>query len=116
MPHGAPKRVLVYPLRRDARQQLRAAEAHPAWTPWRHKVQLRDSELESLYEKLCRVQDPRGERGKRYALPTVLTIVGAARPAYGPEVLSERRRWYRSEFRSSRTARSKARAMAARRV
>ena len=70
-----------YPLRRDARQQLRAAEAHPAWTPWRHKVQLRDSELESLYEKLCRVPDPRGERGKRYALPTVLTIVGAARLA-----------------------------------
>ena len=81
VPHGAPKRVLVYPLRRDARQQLRAAEAHPAWTPWRHKVQLRDSELESLYEKLCRVPDPRGERGKRYALPTVLTIVGAARLA-----------------------------------
>ena len=38
------------------------------------------------------------------------------RPAYGPEVLSGRRRWYRSEFRSSRTARSKAWAMAARRV
>ena len=78
VPHGAPKRVLVYPLRRDARQQLRAAGAHPAWTPWRHKVQLRDSELESLYGTLCRVPDPRGERGKRYALPTVLTIVGAS--------------------------------------
>ena len=37
-------------------------------------------------------------------------------PAYSPEVLSGRRRWYRSEFRSSRTARSKAWAMAARRV
>ena len=81
VPHGAPKRVLVYPLRRDARRQLRAAEAHPAWTPWRHEVQLRDSELASLYDKLCRVQDPRGERGKRYALSTVLTIVGAARLA-----------------------------------
>ena len=81
VPHGAPKRVLVCPLRRDARRQLRAAEVHPAWTPWRHKVQLRDSELASLYDKPCRVQDPRGERGKRYALPTVLTIVGAARLA-----------------------------------
>ena len=38
------------------------------------------------------------------------------RATYGPEVLSGRRRWYRSELRSSRTARSKAWAMAARRV
>ena len=88
VPHGAPKRVLVCPLRRDARRQLRAAEAHPAWTPWRHKAQLRDSELASLYGMLCRVQDPRGERGKRYALPTVLTIVGAARLA-GASTLTE---------------------------
>ena len=48
--------------------------------------------------------------------PSALSRLPLVRPAYGPEVLSGRRRWYRSEFRSSRTARSKAWAMAARRV
>ena len=49
-----------------------------------------------------------------YARPTVR--VEDPRAAYGPEVLSGSRRWYRSEFRSSRTARSKAWAVAARSV
>ena len=42
---------------------------------------LSTSELHSLHRHLQRVPDPRGARGRRYPLPTVLTIILAARLA-----------------------------------
>ena len=82
--HGQPKRVWVYPLQADARQQLTAAEPRPTWIPWRHKMQLSAAQLESLYQFLQQVPDPRRQRGKRYSL----TIVIAARLA-GADTLTD---------------------------
>ena len=86
--HGVPKRVLVYPLQRDARQQLAAAEPHADWIPWRYKMQLSSAQMESLYGFLGQVHDPRKRRGRRYSLPSVLTIVIAARLA-GADTLTD---------------------------
>ena len=86
--HGAPKRVFVYPLRRAARRQLRAAQPRPAWQPWRPRMKLSKRQLESLQQALQAVPDQRGKRGRRYPLPTVLTIVLAARLA-GCQTLTE---------------------------
>ena len=86
--HGQPKRVWVYPLQADARQQLAAAEPRPTWIPWRHKMQLSAAQMESLYQFLQQVPDPRRQRGKRYSLPSVLTIVIAARLA-GADTLTD---------------------------
>ena len=86
--HGAPKRVFVYPLRRAARRQLRAAQPRPAWQPWRPRMKLSNPQLESLQQALQAVPDQRGKRGRRYPLPTVLTIVLAARLA-GCQTLTE---------------------------
>ena len=86
--HGAPKRVFLYPLRRDARQQLAAPRPHPAWIPWRPRMELNDKQLQSLWEHLRQVTDPRQAQGRRYPLPTVLAIVIAARLA-GCETLTQ---------------------------
>ena len=86
--HGSPKRVFLYPLRRDARQQLRAAQPRPEWQPWRPRMQLSNRQLASLRRALQDVPDRRGQRGRRYPLATVLTIVLAARLA-GCQTLTE---------------------------
>lgn len=72
--HGSPKRVFPYPLRRAARQQLR-----PEGQPWRPRMQRSNRQLASLRQALHEVPDRRGQRGRRYPLTTVLTIVPAAR-------------------------------------
>ena len=79
--HGAPKTVFVYPLRRDARRQLAAAAPRAEWKPWRPRIMLSDSQLQSLREFLEKVSDTRGQRGLRYPTATLLTIVLAARMA-----------------------------------
>ena len=79
--HGAPKRVFVYPLRRDARQQLAAAQPHPDWQPHRPRIMLSDAQFHSLHAFLDQVPDPRSRRGLRYPLRTVLTILIASRLA-----------------------------------
>ena len=86
--HGQPKRVLVYPLQRAARQQLAAAVPQAGWRPWRHAMRLSPAQMESLYRFLQQVPDPRGRRGKRYALESVLTLVIAARLA-GADTLTD---------------------------
>ena len=64
--HGAPKRVFVYPLRRDARQQLAAARAQPAWRPHQPRLMLNDAQWRSLRCFLDQVPDTRSRRGLRY--------------------------------------------------
>ena len=86
--HGAPKSVFVYPLRLAARRQLRAAQLQPAWQPWRPRMKLSDSQLASLWQALQAVPDHRSQRGRRYPLATVLTIVLASRLA-GCQTLTE---------------------------
>ena len=86
--HGHPKRVFVYPLRRDARQQLAAPVPRPEWLPWRPRLKLTNDQMLSLRDFLERVPDPRRRRGKRYPWPALLTIVLAARVA-GATTLTE---------------------------
>lgn len=93
--HGQPKRVFVYPLRRDARQQLAASAPRPEWLPWRPRILLTTAQMLSLRNFLRRVPDPRGRRGKRYPLPPLLTIVLSARMA-GSTTLTETSNFGRS--------------------
>ena len=86
--HGAPKRVFVYPLRRDARQQLAAAQPHPDWQPHRPRIMLSDAQFRSLHAFLDQVPDPRSRRGLRYPLRTALTMLIASRLA-GCQTLTE---------------------------
>ena len=80
VPHGRPKEVLVYPLARDAREQLCRLDDAPKWRsegdprPWTaHR-------LRSLWECLHGVPDFRS-RGRRYPLATIVTIAVAAKLA-----------------------------------
>ena len=81
VPHGRPKEVLVYPLARDAREQLCRLDDAPKWRsegdprPWTaHR-------LRSLWECLHGVPDFRSTRGRRYPLATIVTIAVAAKLA-----------------------------------
>ena len=86
--HGEPKRVLVYPLQRNAREQLAAVEPRAEWKPWRSRIVLSPAQMESLFDFLRQVPDPRQPRGKRYSLPSLLTIVLSARLA-GADTLTD---------------------------
>ena len=86
--HGQPKRVFLYPLRRDARTQLTARDPHPDWRAWRPRIMLTEEQMASLHHHFSQVPDPRGNRGKRHPLATVLTITGTARLA-GCQTLTE---------------------------
>ena len=81
VPHGRPKEVLVYPLARDAREQLCRLDDAPQWRsegdprPWTaHR-------LRSLWECLHGVPDFRSTRGRRYPLATIVAIAVAAKLA-----------------------------------
>ena len=86
--HGQPKRVFVYPLRRNARHLLAAPVPRPEWLPWRPRMKLTTAQMLSLRDYLERVPDPRRRRGKRYPWPALLTLVLAARVA-GATTLTE---------------------------
>ena len=86
--HGAPKRVFVYPLRRDARQQLAAARAQPAWRPHQPRLMLNNAQWRSLRSFLDQVPDTRSRRGLRYPMRTALTILLGSRLA-GCQTLTE---------------------------
>ena len=79
--HGHPKRVFVYSLRRDARQQLAAPAPRPEWLPWRPRILLTTAQMLSLRDFLRCQPDSRARRGKRYPWPALLAIVLAARLA-----------------------------------
>ncbi len=86
--HGVPKRVFVYPLRRNARQQLAATQPHPHWQPHRPCIMLQPSQWRSLFAYLDQIPETRKRRGLRYPLRTALTILIAARLA-GQQNLTE---------------------------
>lgn len=93
--HGHPKRVFVYPLRRDARQQLAAPKPRPEWLPWRPRILLTTAQMLSLRDFVRLQPDARGRRGLRYPWPALLTIVLAARVA-GATSLTEMSRFGRA--------------------
>lgn len=93
--HGQPKRVFVYPLRRDARHQLAAPMPRPEWLPWRPRILLTTAQMLSLRDFVRSQPDSRGRRGLRYPWPALLTIVLAARVA-GATTLTEMSRFGRA--------------------
>ena len=81
VPHGQPKEVLVYPLVRDAREQLRALDDGPKWRSQGDPAPWTANRLQSLWECLRTVPEFRGARGRRYPLATILAIAVAAKLA-----------------------------------
>ncbi|MFQ5599065.1 MAG: ISAs1 family transposase [Candidatus Krumholzibacteriia bacterium] len=76
--HGRPKVVLVRELARGARQVLGDPRPNPALTRRRAKMKLRAKDLESLFEALRQVPDPRQRRGIRHRKMSLLAIAVAA--------------------------------------
>ena len=81
VPHGRPKEVLVYPLVRDSREQLRALDDGPRWRSQGDPEPWTANRLRSLWECLRTVPEFRGTRGRRYPLATILAIAVAAKLA-----------------------------------
>ena len=77
--HGQPKEVLVYPVARDAREQLRALDDGAGWRSEGDPRPWTASRLRSLWECLGTVEEFRGARGRRYPLATILAIAVAAK-------------------------------------
>lgn len=88
--HGAPKRVLVYPLQPGAAAQLAAKRAPAHWQPHRPMITLKPDQWRSLRAFLDQVSDTRSRRGLRYPLGTALTLLIAGRLA-GCQTLTELR-------------------------
>ena len=81
VPHGQPKEVLVYPLARDAREQLCRLDDAPQWQSEGDPRPWTANRLRSLWECLHTVPDFRSKRGRRYPLATILAIAVAAKLA-----------------------------------
>ena len=80
-PHGKPKEMYVYSLRRASVVRLCAAEPHPDWEVARQSVDATEDPLPSLREELQRVPDFRQAQGRRHKLSTVRAICVLARLA-----------------------------------
>lgn len=78
--HGAPKRVLVYPLHPQAQALLCHALPHPELpTPKEVKpMQLTDIEAHDLLARLASLTDRRARRGRRHRLCSILAVAACA--------------------------------------
>ena len=80
-PHGRPKEILVYPLARDAREQLCRLDDAPKWQSEGDPRPWTAARLRSLWECLHGMPDFRSTRGRRYPLATIVAIAVAAKLA-----------------------------------
>jgi DDE family transposase/uncharacterized protein DUF4338 len=78
--HGQRKRILVYPLQREARAILAAALPHPHLpTPREVKsMQLTEPEAADLLTRLATLTDTRSRQGQRHTLRSVLAVAACA--------------------------------------
>ena len=79
--HGVKKKMLVYPLQAQAREQLRDPQERPEWRCEAVRVQYTQAELCSLRERLEEVPDVRKARGLRHPLGAVLALLVLAKLA-----------------------------------
>ncbi len=79
--HGQKKVMLVYELRRAARQRLADPQDQPEWRCGPVDVRYGAQDLRSLRAQLDAVEDGRGRHGKRHALGLVLALLVLARLA-----------------------------------
>ncbi len=78
-PHGAPKRLHVRALRRDACRRLRARGPLPAERQPKGPVRRAPGEIRSLFEELGGIEDFRRGRGRKHRIATVLATYLLAR-------------------------------------
>ena len=79
--HGQKKVMLVYPLRRDARERLADPEDQPEWCCEPVEVRYGAEDLRALRVQLEEVEDSRSRYGKRHRLGLVLALLVLARLA-----------------------------------
>ena len=79
--HGERKQMLVYPLRRGARERLADPADRPEWACQPVAVHYGEEDLRSLRQELEEVEDSRSRYGKRHALGAVLALLVLARLA-----------------------------------
>ena len=77
--HGQPKEIFMYTLANNAQEALSQADIPSDWKAKQGHEPPSAPVLQSLFEFLATVPDPRGCRGKRYQLATLLAIAVAAR-------------------------------------
>ena len=76
--HGEPKHVAVYALTRHARHWLASPQVHRWWSQPMQPVTLSRDELDTLFQRLRGLPDPRRAQGRRHRFATVVTIAIAA--------------------------------------
>ena len=77
--HGQSKRIWLYPLGRQARTILSCALPHPQLPRTEVKrMQLSDTEAESLLARLALLADPRSRQGRRHSQRSVLAVAVCA--------------------------------------
>jgi hypothetical protein len=78
--HGQRKRILVYPLHRQARAILASALPHPQLPPPTEvkSMQLTDNEAVDLLSRLATLTDRRSRRGQRHPHRSVLAVAACA--------------------------------------
>ena len=79
--HGKRKMMLVYPLRKRARERLADPQEREEWQCRAVKVSYRQDDLRSLRELLEEVEGSRGRHGRRHPLGAVLALLVLARLA-----------------------------------
>ena len=75
---STPKRVFLYPLTGDVRQQLSGAMLAPTLRKGVPKTMLSAAQMRSLPEFFTQIDDPRTRKGRRHPLPSTLALATAA--------------------------------------
>ena len=75
---STPKRVFLYPLTGDVRQQLSGAMLAPTLRKGAPKTMLSAAQMRSLPEFFTEIDDPRTRKGQRHPLPSTLALATAA--------------------------------------
>lgn len=76
--HHSPKRVFVYPLRRNACRLLAQDVLHPCYLYGDSHLMLTAEQMKSLPEVFNTLPDPRRAQGQRHRLSTILAIAAGA--------------------------------------
>ena len=75
---STPKRVFLYPLVGDVRQQLSGARLDPTLHKGAPKTMLSAAQMRSLPDFFNAIDDPRTRKGRRHSLPSILALATAA--------------------------------------